>query len=431
MVQEISGYNESEMLKYALTRGMIDLNAVQEQMINEQKQHYLGQHKYKIFQDKDGRWKTTLPNKDKRRLVAKKNLEDLENTIVEFYKDFDFETNTPRLSKDITLEELYPIWLQSRLLESKMVTVKRNDQEWRRYYQGTNITKIPMRLLTINQLKDWAHDLINKNEFNKRDYYDMALIIKKCFEFAADEGICENTWGIAKTKVNTKKLKKMKKKENDTEIYFFDEKAKLIAHALKRYAEKPWNIGVLAIPFLFLSGMRISEVVALKYSNLCDNEIHVDEAEINTYMYDENKAEFKYLGKTVENHTKSEAGIRTIPYTSDAKKIIGLVKKASIQYNYCDNDYVFCPASKRLTSNSIDKLLYRYCEEVGISRKSAHKIRKTYISQLIIGGIDLDTVCRVSGHVDLKTTLQSYLYSLDRKTETYSKFEDIFQNTIL
>lgn len=284
---------------------------------------------------------------------------------------------------------------------------------------------------TVQRLNNISAKEKDLEILRKRDYYDMALIIKKCFEFAADEGICENTWNIAKTKINTKKLKKIRKKESNSEIYYYDEKAKLIAHALKRYAERPWNIGVLAIPFLFLSGMRISEVVALKYSNLCDNEIHVDEAEINAYMYDENKAEFKCLGKTVENHTKSEAGIRTIPYTSDAKKIIGLVKKASIQYNYYDNDYVFCPASKRLTSNSIDKLLYRYCEEVGIPKKSAHKIRKTYISQLVVGGIDLDTVCRVSGHADLKTTLESYFYSLDRKNEVHSKFEGIFQNTIL
>lgn len=79
---------------------------------------------------------------------------------------------------------------------------------------------------------------------------------------------------------------------------------------------------------------------------------------------------------------------------------------------------------------SIDHLLIRYCEEVNIPKKSAHKIRKTYISQAINNGIDLDTVCRIAGHVDLKTTFQSYLFALERKEEIYDKFNDIFQDVV-
>ena len=178
--------------------------------MEDQKQHYLSMHKYKIFQDKDGRWKTTLPDETKkngRRLIAKSKLEDLNDIIAEFYKKQEEIQNNPllRFSEDITLEELYPIWLESRMLEVKSVrTVKRNHQDWNRYYKNTEIVKIPMRRLSVNELKDWAHKLITDNGMNKREYYDMALIMKKCFEYASDEGLCENTWAIAKTKVNTK-----------------------------------------------------------------------------------------------------------------------------------------------------------------------------------------------------------------------------------
>lgn len=431
---------ENELLKYAITHGLLDANTVQAEMMNEKKHYYLTQHKYKIFKDKDGRWKTTLPDPEKqngRRLIAKKELDDLEEVVVQFYQDAEkniVSTNT-RLSPDITLEELYPIWLQSRMLEAKNIrTVKRNDQEWKRYYKDTPITKVPMRRLTVNELKDWAHSLIEANQFNKRDYYDMALIIKKCYEYASDEGICENTWEKAKTKINTKKLKKMVKKDNETEIYFLDEKSRLIQYAFKCFEQRPWNIGVLSIPFIFLTGMRIGEVVALKYGNLGENEIFVENTEVNDYIYDENAHKFKYVGKKVEDHAKSDAGTRTIPYTSGAKKIVEMVKNSSEKYGYFDADYVFCPASKRLTSNSIDKLLYSYCEILNIPKKSAHKIRKTYISQVVNSGIkgiiDMDTACRVAGHTDLKTTFQSYYYGLDRKDTIYEKFECMFQNEV-
>ena len=112
------------------------------------------------------------------------------------------------------------------------------------------------------------------------------------------------------------------------------------------------------------------------------------------------------------------------------KKIIDMIEKSCAYYEYYDNGYIFCPRSKRMASNSIDHLLVRYCEEVNIPKKSAHKIRKTYISQAINNGIDLDTVCRIAGHVDLKTTFQSYLFALERKEEIYDKFNDIFQDVV-
>lgn len=294
--------------------------------MEDQKQHYLSMHKYKIFQDKDGRWKTTLPDETKkngRRLIAKSKLEDLNDIIAEFYKKQEEIQNNPllRFSEDITLEELYPIWLESRMLEVKSVrTVKRNHQDWNRYYKNTEIVKIPMRRLSVNELKDWAHKLITDNGMNKREYYDMALIMKKCFEYASDEGLCENTWAIAKTKVNTKKLKKIVKPENDTQIYFYDEKVKLINHALKKFALRPWNISALTIPFLFLTGLRISELVALKYSDLTETEIFIRKSEVGGYIFDKGTNSFKYTGTAIEDHTKTDAGIRKVPYTNGAKK---------------------------------------------------------------------------------------------------------------
>lgn len=400
--------------------------------MENQRQHYLSMHKYSIFQDKDGRWKSTLPDTTKksgRKLITRTKKQDLENIIIKYYKNEEEYQNLKnyRLSNDITLEELYPIWLDSRVLEVNNIrTVKRNDQEWRRYYKDTPITKKPMRLLTINELRDWAHKMIDDNQFNKRDYYDMALIIKKTFEFMENEGICENTW--SKVKVNTKKLRKISKKENTTQIYFVDEKMKLVQYSLKMFMERPWNITSLVIPFLFITGLRIGEVVALKYDNFTDNEIIIESSEINNYEYENGK--FVYRGKSIIDHTKTEAGKRKVPYTDGAKKIIDMIRKSSEYYGYYDNGYVFCPNSRRIVSNTIDKKLYCYCEALGIPKKSAHKIRKTYISQMIQNGIDLDTVCRVSGHIDLKTTFDSYLFCLETNDQVHEKFNELFTGII-
>lgn len=219
----------------------------------------------------------------------------------------------------------------------------------------------------------------------------------------------------------------MVKQDNVTPIYFFDEKVQMVQHTLKLFVEHPWNISNLTIPLLFVTGMRIGEIVALKYDDITENSILIRRGEVNDYIFAIVNKTFVYNGKKVGDHTKTDCGERSIPLTAGAKQIIDMVKKASQQYNYYDNNYIFCPASKRMISNTIDKKLYQYCEDLGIPKKSAHKIRKTYISQIINGGIDLDTVCKVSGHVDLKTTLQSYYFCLERKEDVYDKFDTIFK----
>jgi len=416
-------FNESDVLQYLIQSGKIDLRNTLDSMEDDKRKEKLKKHKYSIYQGSDGRWRTTIPDKEKKRkLIAKSSKKDLEDFLIDYYGEEESETRIP---KDITLEELYPIWIKSRILEStNMRTVKKNDQDWKKFYLGTEITKKPMAKMTPNQLKDWAHGLIDDYGLNKREYYNMALIIKKCYEFLEDENVCENIW--RKVRINTKKLKRIVKPDNSTQIFFSDEKDKIIRKSLESFAMRPWNIGVLTLPLLFVTGMRIGELVALKYEDIGDNTISIKREEVSDYMYNDETGAFQYIGKKVEEHAKTEAGVREIPLTDAARKIIGLVKDASSYYGYNDHGYIFCPRGKRLTTNSVDQLLYRYCDELGIPKKSAHKIRKTYISKLVTSGVDLDTVCRVVGHVDVQTTFNSYLYSLDRKEETYKKFETIF-----
>ena len=329
----------------------------------------------------------------------------------------------------MTLREIYPLWLQSRKLEvNSMGTVKKNDQDWRRYYLQDPIIDKPMCSLTVQELKDWAHRKIEDNHMNKRDYYNMVIIMKQCFRYAKDaEYIDANTW--ENVKINSKKLRKNQKKSNEEEVYFLDEQKKLSGYSFEQFYKNPRNITALAIPFIFVTGLRIGELVCLKYDDMDETNgvIRIDKSE--SVMYELNsEGNFKYNGKKVVEHAKTDAGEREIPYTAYARQIIQMIKDASEQYGYYDEGYIFCPHSKRITANSIDKKLYKYCDGIGFEKKSAHKIRKTYISRLIHSGqIDIDTVCRVAGHVDMKTTFMSYCFSLDYKSEIQNKFEEVLE----
>ena len=77
------------------------------------------------------------------------------------------------------------------------------------------------------------------------------------------------------------------------------------------------------------------------------------------------------------------------------------------------------------TQNNIQMKLYRMCDELGIERRSPHKLRKTYISMLLNNGIDPDFVRQQAGHKQLQTTLNNYTYSTTRDSEIVEKLNHL------
>ena len=115
------------------------------------------QHPYAIwFNESDNRWHTYLPDDtkpQKRRPIAKRNKSNLENCIIDYYSQHN--NSFTALSNDFSLREIYPRWLESRSNSvSSIGTIKRNAQDWNRYYLDDPIIDIPFRLLTKAKLSD-------------------------------------------------------------------------------------------------------------------------------------------------------------------------------------------------------------------------------------------------------------------------------------
>ncbi len=74
--------------------------------------------------------------------------------------------------------------------------------------------------------------------------------------------------------------------------------------------------------------------------------------------------------------------------------------------------------------SNVECKLYRLCKELEITKRSPHKWRKTYISNLLNKGIDPDFVWEQVGHKDLRTTYSSYTYSTTKHEEQLKSLED-------
>lgn len=412
----IEDFTSNELLKFAINQGIINLDDVRNNMKEKEKERLLKKHKYKIFQDKDGRWKTTLPDetkKNKRRLVAKKDYDSIIKIVTEFYAE---KEDNEYINKNIySLRTLFPEWLVYKSKHTNsMSSIKRIKNDWDKYYEKEPIVDVLLEELTYLQLDNWIHDIIKKYDMTKKQYYNMSIIIRQCFEYAMDAKIIDENV-FSRIHVSGKMFKKVQKPKNETQVFSLQDEKDICNAAIKRYNNKPWSITPLAIIMNFNLGLRVGELVALKWSDIEDNYININRMEIKDYSLNED-GNVVFKGFKIVDHVKSSAGIRSVYINNEVREILNIIRKRNFKYSYHCEGYIFVNSySTRLTASSINNYLYKLCDDINTDRKSSHKIRKTYISSLFDMGVNINKVREIAGHEDERTSLHNYCF--DRSTD--------------
>lgn len=153
---------------------------------------------------------------------------------------------------------------------------------------------------------------------------------------------------------------------------------------------------------MFQTGVRISEVCALRYEDIIDSEICVQR------MY-------RYQEKEVVEFTKGGNAERFVPLTDTAKEIIAAAKNKQQEQCIADDGYIFSINNAPLSYYAVRHCFGRYCRKIGIKEKSSHKSRKTFISALLDAGVNINTIREIVGHADERTTYNNYCH--DRRTK--------------
>ena len=66
---------------------------------------------------------------------------------------------------------------------------------------------------------------------------------------------------------------------------------------------------------------------------------------------------------------------------------------------------------ERIKARAVVYQLDRCLSAVSIKHKSIHKARKTYVSALIDGGVNINEIRKQVGHADVRTTYACYCYN--------------------
>lgn len=195
-------------------------------------------------------------------------------------------------------------------------------------------------------------------------------------------------------------FKQIVRKTGKTETYNTDELKELNRYLDQMYVET--NDAVfLAVKLNFLLGLRVGELVALKWWDYIDlNHLHIVREEVRNQITNQYE---------IVEHTKTNRDrfVVLIP------KAIHILQKLEHQ-----SEFIFIRDGERITSRQVAYVLEKYAERQGLTTKSTHKMRKTFASNLNASGVPLDCIRELLGHSNLNTTL-GYIYNPLTEKETY------------
>ena len=388
-------------MQYALEDNIIDLSYVQEQIEMSKRNELLEKHPYAISQGSDGKWRTYLPDKEKgRKMVKKSTKEAVENEVMDYWKS---EMENP------TIEDVFNEWNDRRIKLNKISQAShlRFKQIFNRHYKDFGKKKI--KNVTPQDIEEFLEEQIPKFELSAKSFSNLKTITKGLLKRAKKRRLIEMDVESLFREMDTSEAHfKRTMKEDDKEVFNEEEFPKVIEYLTDNPDLK--NLGIL---IMFLTGIRVGELVALKHSDFDGNTFKIRRTE--TKYVDEDG---KYV-YGIKDCPKTEAGIRTVILPKSYTWIANKLKL----YNPF-GEYIFVESGdRRLTTNCIRRRMERVCDKLGIIRKSPHKARKTYGSILLDNGIDNKLITDVMGHTDIMCTEGHYhrnRKTIERKTEILS-----------
>lgn len=157
---------------------------------------------------------------------------------------------------------------------------------------------------------------------------------------------------------------------------------------LSTFPSFDWLILVIA-----KTGLRFGEALGIT-----KNDIDLEHQTIN-------------VDKTWDYKSYS-GGFRPTKNTSSVRKV-SIDWKLAMQLNRVIQDFPESKplfAQKRVFNSTVNNILKKYCEELGITIISIHGLRHTHASLLLFAGVSIASVAKRLGHADMTTTQQTYLH---------------------
>ena len=402
--------NKSHILQEAFDYGIVDVDSVYETLMATKREKVKRIHPFAITppHSEGGRWQTYYKDeKGKRKIIRAQSEEEILNRLASVYLS---KSNIDKM----TFHALFDEWLDYKTgLTDSPNTIKRHRQHYAKYLSTSALDKKKLSSIDDLLLEKECNRIIREYHLSAKEWTNLKTIIKGMFEYAMRKHYLKEN-PFLNVAILTK-FRQVTRKTGRTETYNTEELAVLYDYLEKMYAETS-DVSFLAVRVNFYLGLRVGELVALKWMDLLeDKKLHVVREEIRNQ--EENKV-------SVVEHTKTNTDrfVMVIPHAHELFcRIAGIDEKETSLETFCrthEDDFIFQRDGQRLEARQINYVLEKFAQRTGVKVKSSHKIRKTYASNLNAAGVPLDCIREQLGHTNLTTTMH-YIFNPLTEDQTY------------
>lgn len=347
------------------------------------KKQILKQHKYKItYNEGDNRWHTYIPDDsrpNKRKPVAKRKKEDMEDYLVQFYKEQE-ETSSRK-----TFQELFPLVQEKKLQyikgEEKLISAKNTQikafSDYRRYFSNTAFEAKYMDAITKKDIEEICYTNLQRYDMKAKAFASLKGILKQVFDYAFSEYlITDNVF----QRVDFKLFHNMLVSDIPVEsrVHSPEEVSAILNEIHNKEQKRPSYSSVWALELQILMGTRRGELPPLTWKDVENNFISITKEQLtsqnNTFV--------------VVGHTKNKKD-RCFPMTNDIADFLERLKAMHNKY-YPDSKYLFPATNKTgiITNRAVYSVYQKICKKLGIEKeegiiKGPHSFRRNAITDVV------------------------------------------------
>lgn len=346
------------------------------------KNDVLKQHSYKITQGKDGYWRTYVKDSNKPsgcRLIKKSTKKKLLDDLVNHYK---------KVNDKLTFKDMYSQWrtVQDRLVEDN--TVYKYKTDYIRFLSGSKFENYLLEDITEDKIKLFFHDSIKKNNLTKGAFKKLFGYVQNTFDKAYREKIITDNPMLYITCKQFYTYCREVDKPLNKQIFSPEEERLILDKLHDGMRKRPDYIPNYAVEFASLTGMRVGEIVALKWENICWNE---------GYFIINASEKYDRLTKEYYIDTTKNKKVRKFPIDTTIESF--LYNMTDIQYQFgIESDWIFANVNGRIHASVVSSCIKNKCKQLGIPPRGIHAFRKTFNSNMRCSGVSEVVAATLLGH---------------------------------
>ena len=350
-----------------------------------------------ISKYKDGwRGRYTDPVTHQQRAVYGKTQTEVREKLRAILSTIDNQTYITPDKKNTTVAEWLTFWFQNYYCTRTKLSTQATTSQAIRHHLIPAIGKKQLQKLTTDDIQEMINSMQSDGlapATIRRHYKTLKQALKKA---------------VRLNKIRFNPAENAELPENrKTEIKFLNTDEQ---DALKKVI--PDTTSGRAVRFLLGTGMRVSELCGLKWTDIQSDGIHVERSNMTI----EDWKNDGYIN--VEDIPKTSAGKRVIPTNRTLLMLLEVQRKEQMKEclktgrPFERGGYIFANAIGNPADRSnLGRAFRAMCKDAGIVGRGIHSLRHTFATNWIRKSPDVPSLSRILGHSDPAFTYKTYCHA--------------------